>query len=102
MLLDYKPVIITDHRPTIVYLDTETSAFDFAYNAVPMPNEPGHRVCMVQFLIDDENKGRKTQFLFHLDGYQIDEEVLSSRFPEVRIVVKGFENERGMVDAFWH
>jgi len=99
MLLDHKPKIIV-RRPTVVFLDTETSAFDHSYNALPLPTVPEHRVCIIQFLIDNGEQAK--QFVFHLEGYQFDEAALRQRFSHLNALsFKSFPSERSMVDAFW-
>jgi hypothetical protein len=99
ILLDYAPSFVAQ-RPSILFVDTETSARDGTYNAVPQPENPDHRVCIIQFLLD-AGEEKPTQYLYHLEGYQYDRDYLVKRFAKVTLVFQSFASERTMVDAFW-
>jgi hypothetical protein len=99
LLLDYAPTFAAK-RPSILFVDTETSARDGTYNAVPQPENPDHRVCIIQFLLD-AGEDKPTQFLYHLEGYAYNRDHIAARYAKVNLVFQSFASERTMVYAFW-
>jgi len=53
MMLDYAPQYDSSAPRVTIYVDTETSTCDGLYAEVPKPSVRGHRLTIIQFLLDD-------------------------------------------------